>query len=212
MTDPTTPADRSDDDPPTDDGSEAASVAPTSSAPVEVRRGGRSRGKRNPLPWYRRGGVWFWFVVATAAAAWVLSGWAQDRLYAFETEPGSPEAEVLCASVPGVAGQGLFALGGVPVEDPGALAGWLASGTEAHAALAGAAPDEVRADARQVEEAFAEVASVHGGSGSAEEATAVADAWDDAEERHAVAVERLDRIVGQACGSTLIAWPAVSAP
>jgi hypothetical protein len=212
MTDPTAPDDRPDDDPPPPSGPDAALGTPTSSGPVEVRRGGKSRGKRNPLPWYRRGSVWFWFVVVTAVAAWILSGWAHDRLYAFDTQAGTPEAEALCAAAPGVVGQGLFALGGAPADDPGALAGWLASGTEAHASLASAAPAEVRSDALEVQDAFAEVAAAHGGAGSAEDAAAVADAWDDAEERHGVAIERLDRIAVQACGSTLIAWPVVPVP
>lgn len=200
------------DDPPSPgadhaDADDNASDAPRTE-PVEVRRGGKGRGKRNPLPWYRRGSVWFWFVVVTAIGAWVLSGWAEDRLSTFTTQPGSADAAVLCEATPDVAGYGLFAPGGVPADVPEQVAGWLSDGTEAHAALVVAAPDEVEADAIEARDAFAEVVAAHAAAPEDGAGAAAADAWDRARADHDVAVERLDRLALGACGEGLVVWRA----
>jgi len=47
---------------------------------VDVRAGGKARATkaRNPLPWYRRGTVWFVFVLATVSGALWISYAAED--------------------------------------------------------------------------------------------------------------------------------------
>lgn len=169
--------------------------------------------RRRRTPWYRRGNVWFAFVVVSAAGAWVLSGIAEDRLRSFDTVADAPEGVAWCDAAREAAGYGLFDRG----EGPGAgedASGWAEQGRTAHTALVDAAPGEVRADVEEVADAFATVVAAHPvladpGSPALDEATAdevqddVVAALDD----HRKAMARLDRFNVAVCGYPLVLWP-----
>lgn len=171
------------------DGGAAAGDGDTSSAagPEAPRRRVIRR-----LPWYRQGRVWFWFVLASAAGAWVLAGWADARLYDFSTAPGSAEATTFCEVAIPARGQGLFTF--VP-PDRSLVAPetYVVSGRDAHTAVARAAPGEVAADAEALRVAF---------EGLGDEPTA--QGWGEAVDANHVALDRLDRFSAELCGQPLV--------
>lgn len=162
-----------------DDASSAATATPRRRA---VRR----------LPWYRQGRVWFWFVLASAAGAWMLAGWADARLYDFSTVPGSAEATRFCEAAIPARGQGLFTFA---PPDPALLPPETSAsaGRDAHAAVAAAAPAEVAADAEALRAAF---------EGLGDEPTP--QGWGDAVDANHVALDRLDRFSAELCGQQLV--------
>lgn len=198
------------------DGSTVASTAGevAGTEPAATRSGStsRPRRRRRPIPWYRRGNVWFVLVLVTALGAWTISDIAEDRLYRFETEAGSVPA--FCEVVVVHAGSGLFYPSGVPGADK-EIVTWVARGREGHAALVAVAPEEVRADAEEVAAAFDELVADEPALGEAAPGATFVDevrsellgAVDGVSAEHRIALDRLDRFSTVVCGNGLELWP-----
>lgn len=102
--------------------------------------------------WYRRGTLWLAIVVLTAAAAWVLAGWADDQVTTFAADPDAPAVAALCAAVPP---DGL----GIPADDDSPDHDALNDVASAAHEVAEQAPEEIESDAAAVADVLADAAA-----------------------------------------------------
>lgn len=184
--------------PPSDDDptSDPIDQGPIDQGPTDqgtTDQGGGGAGADGGRPWYRRGGLWAWFVLVSAVLGWVLAGVAEDRLYAFD--PDEAEVAAVC-----------------PVSSPLAqVSAWgdLSRGEPvdgerlaALEALAAAAPGTIADDVDEVRAAEAERQALLVGVDLADpDARARARTDVDAlADRHRVALLRVDAYVEAACG------------
>ena len=177
-----------------DDGGTALEE-PAASGSDDDAGSGAGRKKRRRRPWYRRGGVWAWFVLATAVGAWVLADVAEDRLYSFDVDPSSAEAVAVCEAAGPLAD--VAAWGELTVS---------ASADEVRLAalddLAGVAPGGIAGDVREVRDAEDErqalLADVD--LDDPQQRDEADEAVEDLADDHAVALRRVDEYVHAACG------------
>lgn len=148
-----------------------------------------------PLPWYRKGSVWFGFVVASVIGALVIADLAEDRIYSYDIDPASPEAAAWCeAAAPIDAGLGFW--GGVLADEQ-----VHARRLDALRAAREVAPSEIADDLDEVigaeverQERAAELLRRREAGG-----TASSDSVDDVREDHHVAFGRVEGFHYRAC-------------
>jgi hypothetical protein len=147
------------------------------------------------LPWYRRGVVWFWFVVATVVGAWALSMVAEDRIYRYDVAPGSAEAAAWCEAVD-------------PLRPSLGFWGAMSYDAAVHerrvsgmAAASEVAPEEIAGDLAEVAEAERERQALALGLAAEVEAgrEVSPDVLEDLEDEHRVALRRVEEFTAQAC-------------
>lgn len=147
-----------------------------------------------PPPWYRRGVVWLWFVVATVAGSWALSVVAEQRLYRFDVDPASAEAQAWCEAVGPLRTVGFWGATSYAEEAHGVR-------VEAFEAAAAVVPSTIRDDLAEVDAAERERQAEATALAARQEAGEVVspDVLEDLEDEHRVALRRVEDFTAAAC-------------